>query len=123
MKLKACPNCKKEFEGRRNKKFCSVSCKNQYHNEEYRNENIIVFDINKTLNKNRKILKDLFKVYRSSNVPMSLLQAHGYNIKFHTHMFNAPSGAKYTMVYEVGFKTTFDDQVNIVELDEVAQLV
>lgn len=119
MKLKVCPICEKEFKGRRNKKFCSTKCKNQYHNEEYRNANQVVIRLNKVLQKNRTILKSLFKVYRSAAIPMSVLEAHGFNMRYHTHLFNAPSGDKYTMVYEVGYKTSFDNQIHIVELDEV----
>ncbi|PWH85572.1 hypothetical protein [Brumimicrobium oceani] len=119
MNLKTCPNCEEEFEGRRNKKFCSVSCKNQFHNEEYRNANHTVINLNKTLLKNRVILKDLFKVYRSSAIPLTILEAHGFNSRFHTHLFNAPSGDRYTMVYEVGYKTSFDNQIHIVEMEDV----
>jgi|SRR5690554_895291 len=119
MKIMKCPTCQNEFEGRRNKKFCSVVCKNQFHNEAYRNANDVVLNMNKILHNNRKILKNLFRIYRSSSVPISVLEAHGYNRKFHTHLFDAPSGARYTMVYEIGFKNNFDNQVNIVELDEV----
>lgn len=119
MNEKTCTNCKGLFEGRRNKKFCSISCKNQFHNEAYREENNLVFDVNRALNKNRAILKQLFKVYRSSVVPMTILEAHGFNGKFHTHLFDAPSGTRYTMVYELGFRLTYDNQVSIVELAEV----
>ncbi|RFC54231.1 hypothetical protein [Brumimicrobium aurantiacum] len=119
MNTKICPSCSKEFQGRRNKKYCSVSCKNQYHNEEYRNSNQTVITLNRTLQKNRVILKDLFKVYRSSAIPLSVLEAHGFDKKFHTHLFNAPSGDRYTMVYELGYKTSFDNQIQIVEMDEV----
>lgn len=118
MKTKMCPNCKKEFDGRRNKKFCTVSCKNHYHNEEYRKENQNVNNINKILNKNRIILRNLFKIYRSSSISKEILEGHGFDLKFHTHLFNAPSGARYTMIYEFGFKTTFDEQIQIVELEE-----
>lgn len=118
MKSKTCPNCKKEFEGRRNKKFCSSNCKNHYHNEEYRNANHTVIKLNKILQKNRNILKELFKVYRSSAIPLSILEAHGFNTRYHTHQFNAPSGDKYTMVYELGYKISFDNQIQIVELED-----
>lgn len=117
MKQKTCPNCEEEFEGRRNKKFCSASCKNQYHNSEYRESNRDVYDINRILQRNRNILKNLFQVYRSSSVGKNILEAHGFNTKFHTHLFDAPSGARYTMVYDFGFKNLFDNQIQIVELE------
>lgn len=123
MMQKTCPNCHNQFEGRRNKKFCSVSCKNQYHNEEYRSTNKAVFNVNKVLTKNRAILRELYTVYRSSPVATNILKAHGFNLKFHTHVFNAPSGEKYTMIYEIGYKHTIDDQIQIVEMeDEIISL-
>lgn len=123
MQQNICPNCENEFEGRRNKKFCSISCKNQYHNEEYRDANKAVFNVNKILSKNRTILRNLYSIYRSAPVSNSILEAHGFNLKFHTHIFNAPSGEKYTMIYEVGYKLTIDSQVQIVEMsEELAEL-
>lgn len=118
MKTKVCPSCKQEFEGRRNKKFCNVECKNSFHNGKYREVNNVVYNTNKILHSNRKILKQLFKIYRSSAVPLNVLEAYGYDMKFHTHLFEAPSGVNYTMVYEVGFKKAFDNQINIIELEE-----
>lgn len=118
MKTKVCPSCKKEFNGRRNKKFCSIPCKNQYHNEEYRDANKTVFSVNKVLSKNRIILKNLYEIYRSSPISTEILAAHGFNDKFHTHLFSAPSGEKYTMIYELGYKTSIDNQIQIVELQE-----
>lgn len=119
MKLKTCVHCKNEFEGRRNKKFCTITCKNSYHNEEYRQANANVYSINKILTRNRNILKDLFQVYRSSAISLEVLHSYGFKTKFHTHLFNAPSGDRYTMVYDFGFKATIDNQVQIVELDNI----
>lgn len=120
MKSKECQHCGKEFKGRSNKKFCSNVCKNNFHNEVYRRSNKIVVDLDKKLHKNRSVLKDMFEVYRSSPISLDILKARGFDENFHTHTFNAPSGDRYVMVYEVGFKKSFDGQVQIIELEAVA---
>ncbi|MEX2484790.1 MAG: hypothetical protein WED10_09525 [Brumimicrobium sp.] len=117
MKTKECNYCGSEFKGRANKKFCSNSCKNSFHNEEYRTTNSAIFKLDKKLHKNRAVLKDMYQVYRSSPIPLSILQARGFELKYHTHNFNAPSGEKYTMVYDYGYKMSYDDQVQIAELN------
>ena len=56
-------------------------------------------------------------MYRSSAISLNVLNSYGFNDKFHTHLFNAPSGERYTMIYDFGFKSTFDNQVQIVEIE------
>ncbi|PHR46982.1 MAG: hypothetical protein COA32_08650 [Fluviicola sp.] len=120
MKSKECQQCGTEFLGRTNKKFCSNTCKNNHHNEAYRQSNKVVFNLDKKLHKNRAVLKDMFQVYRSSPISIDILKARGFDKNFHTHTFNAPSGDRYVMVYEVGYKMSFDGQVQIIELEAVA---
>lgn len=120
MKSIECQHCGTEFKGRSNKKFCSNACKNNYHNEAYRESNQVVLNLDKKLHKNRSVLKDMFQVYRSSPISLDILKARGFDENFHTHTFNAPSGDRYVMVYEVGYKMSFDDQVQIIELEAVA---
>ncbi|MDX1653167.1 MAG: hypothetical protein R3277_11780 [Brumimicrobium sp.] len=120
MKTKKCLYCESTFEGRINKKFCSTSCKNNFHNEEYRSTNSVVFNLDKILHKNRAVLKDMFSVYRSAPVALNVLKARGFDKNYHTHTFHAPSGEKYIMVYDLGYKLSVDDQVRIVHLESVA---
>lgn len=120
MKSKECPYCGTTFSGRANKKFCSNACKNNHHNEAYRQSNKIVLNLDKKLHKNRAVLKDMFEVHRSSPVSLDVLRARGFDENFHTHTFNAPSGDRYTMIYDVGFKQSYDGQVQIIEMEAVA---
>jgi len=59
-------------------------------------------------------------IYRSSPAPMDVLVANGFDEKYHTHLFNSPSGDRYTMIFEIGYKVSYDNQVQIVVLEEVA---
>lgn len=120
MKTKDCISCGSAFEGRLNKKFCSSNCKNSYHNENYRNQNGVLYKLDKILHKNRAVLMDMYTVYRSSPISLDILKARGFHPNYHTHIFNSPVGEKYTMIYDVGFKLHFDNQIQIVQLDNVA---
>ena len=118
--MKTCNQCGISFEGRANKKFCSVKCKNEHHNAEYRNQNKILMELDKILHKNRAVLKDMYSVHRSSPIKLNVLKARGFHPDYHTHIFTSPVGGKYTMVYDVGYKTHFDDQIQIVEIENVS---
>jgi predicted nucleic acid-binding Zn ribbon protein len=120
MKTKECKCCGSTFEGRSNKKFCSTNCKNDFHNENYRNQNFILYKLDKILHKNRAVLLDMYTIYRSSPINLDILKARGFHPNYHTHIFNSPLGEKYTMIYDVGFKNYFDNQIQIVQLDNVA---
>lgn len=117
METKRCNKCQKTFKARSNKIFCSSSCKNNFHNRAYKKSNTIVIELDKKLHKNRTVLKDLFNIYRSSPIDLAVLEASGFDKRYLTHIFNAPSGDKYTMLYEIGFKLSFDNKVQIVEIE------
>lgn len=112
---KKCIYCSTEFEGRLNRKFCSSKCKNAHHNEVNRDKESVVRNLNKALHKNWIILQDMYRVYRSTPINLSVLESNGFKTKYHTHVHNSPVGEKYTMVYDYGFKNYFDNQVQIVK--------
>lgn len=120
MKSKTCTHCNTNFEGRANRKFCSSTCKNEFHNDRNREKNSLLIELNKQLHKNWTLLSKLYTLYRSSPLKLEVLEADGFIPKFHTHVFNAPDGAKYTMVYDYGFKYHFDNHIQIVKLDNTA---
>lgn len=115
--VKNCMYCEDEFNGRLNQKFCSTKCKNAFHNERNREKESVVNDVNKRLHKNWSILRDLYQVYKSRPIHMQILESNGYLTKYHTHTHNSPLGEKYTMVYDFGFKSHFDNQIQIVKED------
>ena len=112
-KMNTCLTCQKEFEGRSNQKFCSVSCKNNHHNTANKSKEATVLTINKALHKNWTILNKLYQIYRSTPISIDIVQAYGYAIQFHTHIHNSPIGEKYTMVYDIGFKNHIDNKIQI----------
>lgn len=115
--MQTCLQCGKEFEGRKNKKFCSISCKNAYHNDKIRSEEEHLNEVNKVLHKNWKTLAHLFHVYKSAPFSIEVAKAQGLNTQFFTHLYNSPRGDKYVMVYDYGFLKQLDDQIRIVQMD------
>ncbi len=116
--MRTCYFCEKEFEGRSNQKFCSSKCKNAFHNQENKTKEIQVKTINKVLHKNWTTLQKLFEIYRSSPISKEIIRAYGFNEKYHTHIYKSPSGESYKMIYDMAFKPYFDDQIQIVKLEE-----
>lgn len=54
---KTCKFCNKALIGRADKKFCDSECRSSYYNALNRNANNFMRKINRTLSKNRRILK------------------------------------------------------------------
>ena len=117
MKAVICENCNEEFKGRYNKKFCSSSCKNQFHNQRNKEKNALFTALNRQLQRNYSVLNQTFDIYRSSPVKLEVLEKQGFSTDYHTHNFNAPDGSRYVMVYDLGYKHSYDNQVQIVQME------
>jgi hypothetical protein len=115
--MSSCLACKKEFDGRSNRKFCSVSCKNRFHNERNKEKEAAVLEINKILHKNWTTLNKLYDVYRSAPISMDVVEAYGFNKTYFTHIHNSTLGDKYSMVYDLGLKYNLDNKIQIVVVD------
>lgn len=116
--MKTCPKCQKEFDGRSNQKFCTPNCKNAFHNSENKLKEQHVKHINRALHKNWTTLQKIFDIYRSSPIKKEVLEAYGFNEKYHTHKYKSPSGESYNMVYDMAFKPYFDNQIQVVKLED-----
>lgn len=112
--MNTCLTCKKDFSGRSNQKFCSVSCKNKHHNTLNKEKEAVVMRINKTLHKNWTVLNKLYSIYRSSPISLDIASAYGYDPTYYTHIHNSPIGEKYIMVYDIGFKNHIDNKIQII---------
>lgn len=115
--MSTCQSCHKEFEGRSNRKFCSVSCKNKFHNSKNKEREANVTSINKILHRNWSTLHKLYDVYRSSPISMDVAEAYGYDKNYFTHIHNSPIGEKYTMIYDLGLKNHIDNKIQIIKID------
>ena len=101
MGIRKCLQCGKNIQGRSDKKFCDVYCKSTYNNEVLRNDEVLIRTMNSILRKNRRILKDLNPVGKSS-VRKDVLLGGGYRFKYFTHIYKTKQNNIYYFNYDMG---------------------
>ena len=112
MRLK-CLYCGDEFVGRSDKKFCSDQCRSNYNNKIKREHEKLIIDINKKLRKNRKILKALNPIGKTT-VRREYLDKLGFDFQYHTHTFKTKNNNLYKFCYEYGYYEIDDLKILIV---------
>lgn len=106
--VRKCLNCTDEFEGRVDKKFCSVYCKSNYHYELKRElEDSFYLEVDRQLKVNRRLLK-LFNRAGKSTVVADELINKGFNPGFFTHYWKNRKQDVYLFCYEFGFLRLVD---------------
>tara|TARA_B110000114_G_C14841332_1_gene296797 strand:+ start:62 stop:415 length:354 start_codon:yes stop_codon:yes gene_type:complete len=110
-----CKICKKEVEGRTDKKFCSVACKNYYHIHLRHASKQAAISINEYLKRNHGILleqlgknKSQVKVYRN------ILEDKKFRFKYHTHSQINSKGKIFNYIYDLAWMEFSDDEILIV---------
>ena len=112
-----CKICSKMINGRSDKKFCSVKCKNYYHTNLRRvNENEVkVKEIDTILHRNRSILLEILsKTGRQKKVPRIVLDRMNFNYTYYTHTIINSVGKTFFYVYDLAYMTFSDNEVLIV---------
>jgi hypothetical protein len=102
MSSKKCLQCKDDFEGRIDKKFCSDQCRNEFNNNLRRDSNNYVRNVNNILRRNRRILEE-FNPTGKAKVSKDKLAYKGFNFHYHTNMYETRSGKRYFFCYEQGY--------------------
>ncbi len=102
-----CKECGKPLQGRLDKKFCDTYCRNTYNNKIKRRNEEYIQQINSALRKNRKILKTLSPVGKST-VRKEVMEAMGYDFSLFSSLYQAPKGALYYLCYDYGFSPIVD---------------
>ena len=110
-----CKMCQKPIVGRRDKIFCSVHCKSEYHLKLRRATAIEIRDINKILARNRSILLELMgKNSIQKKINRIQLDRKKFNYKYHTHFYINSQGKTYFYVYDFAWMEFSDDKILIV---------
>lgn len=81
--MRTCLDCGKPLIGRSDKKFCSTLCRNTFNNSKLEKLPSLVKLVNKTLNKNRRLLKDCL-IQSEKRVRKEVLEERGFNFKLYT---------------------------------------
>jgi hypothetical protein len=98
-----CLECGKSLKGRSDKKFCDDYCRNAYNNKAKIEESFYVRNINKTLQRNRRILEELLGKEDMVKQTKSSLINKGFQFHYHTHQYVNKKGNVYYFCYEYGF--------------------
>lgn len=99
---KQCLECKQEFHGRADKKFCSPNCRSAAHNKVHRESINFVRNINNILSKNRRILADLNPTGKA-RVTKDKLLSEGFKFSYFTNIYQTKNGNTYHFVYDYGY--------------------
>jgi len=104
-----CQQCGKIIHGRLDKKYCDAYCRNAFNNRLKRTDEQYIMSVNQSLRKNRRILKTLSPVGKST-VRKDVLMAMGYNFNIFSSMYRTTKGTIYYLCYEYGFNPIIDNQ-------------
>lgn len=99
---KRCMECGTSYIGRPDKKFCSDQCRSTFNNRLKRDEVNCIRNINNTLRRNRRILKDL-NPSGKVRVPTGLLRDKGFDFRHFTGMRKNSNGRQYYYCYDHGY--------------------
>jgi len=109
-----CLLCKTPFNGRSDKKFCTVRCKSKYAQKLTKVTNEATFQIDKILHRNRSILLELTgKSKLRIKVPRELLDKKKFNYSFLTHYHINKQGKTVHFVYDFSWMIFSDQEILI----------
>lgn len=100
MPKKICQQCNKEMQGRSDKKFCSVQCKNDFNQAIKVATFSAVQKIDGILHKNHQILATVLGNRVSTNIPRLELDAMGFNFNYFTNTYTNTRGKQYHYIYD-----------------------
>lgn len=110
-----CKICQEILRGRSDMIFCSLSCKNQYHQRLRKVTNSSAVEIDRYLKRNKAILleilgknKNQIKVYRN------VLEQKRFRFKYHTHYHINSRDKIFHYVYDLAWMEFSDDEILIV---------
>ncbi|MCD4697943.1 MAG: hypothetical protein K8S16_17100 [Bacteroidales bacterium] len=108
-----CLNCGEKIIGRTDKKFCCEQCRNTFNNKIKRQNEKLILDINKTLRRNRKILKQ-FNPEGKTTIRTEYLVKLGFDFRYFTHAVKTKNNNEYHFCYEYGY-LNLDDEKTLID--------
>lgn len=112
-----CLYCNASLKGRTDKKFCDAGCRNAYHNSHHAPEEAYIKEVNKTLRKNRSILRRCSPEGKTT-IRRSALVTLGFNFYYNTHTFTSKNGNSYKFCYDYGYMPVQENKILIVKRQE-----
>jgi len=117
---RTCTYCGKPLMGRADKKFCDSDCRSSYYNALNRNTNNMMRKVNRTLSKNRRILKSLNPEGKAT-VHRNQLVKKKFDFNYHTNVYKTKAGKVYYFCYDQGYLPLDNGYFALVERQEYVQ--
>lgn len=114
---KDCIECGKKVQGRSDKIYCSIECRNAYHNRQNSNVNNRMRNINNILRRNYRLLSQL-NPKQKTKVHKSKLLDRDFNFHFFTHIYTTKAGKQYRFIYDLGYLDLDNDYFVLVRQDD-----
>ncbi len=114
-KEKVCLGCGDPVEGRRDRLFCSVSCKSAYHYERNKEKEATFYTtVDIQLKRNHRLLKH-FNTGGKATIREEVLIGAGFDPAYFTHFWRNKAGKVYFFCYDMGYmKATEHDRLKYV---------
>ncbi len=110
-----CLSCRSILQGRTDKKYCSLKCKNAWHNAINKQNNMAFKSLDSLLHRNRMILKEFFDESQGINyIPLIKLYQKGFCPAIHVgHIKVNETGEWFKVVYDYAFLINEVSQIKI----------
>lgn len=113
---KKCMICKEPIFGRIDKRFCSDSCRNRYHNSLKSLESMYLRRVNYILRRNRRILLESFHEGQDAVYYQHLLNK-GFNYNYITNYQINESGSTSYYCYDIGYTYHSNLEIRLLKRD------
>ena len=111
---KACAACGNPIQGRSDKRFCSVACKNAYNNNARKRTRTEVQEIIDYLLRNREILATLMGENTKETFDRLLLTRAGFRWEYFTGIYLNKEQKTYHLVFDFAWMGFSDQKVLVV---------
>lgn len=105
-----CPVCNSTIQGRLDKKYCSDQCRYVENNKAKNEKERTILDINRSLRRNRAILKTLCPAGKTV-VRRELLTSMGYDLTAFTSIYVTTGKQVYYLCYDYAFSPLLEKGV------------
>lgn len=112
-----CLDCSSPLRGRADKKFCDDQCRSNYNNNLKAGCFAAIRPVNAILRKNHSILTKLCIGTKTKLKKDDLLRC-GFDLTYHTHLYQTESGNTYFFCYEYGYLKLENEMFLVVRKEE-----
>lgn len=100
--MRLCMYCQRQVNGRSDKKYCCDACRYAARNKRKKQSNSRKIQVFDRLQKNERVLKNLFEIGIKSVSKIQLKKA-GFDFRFYTSTLQNKSGC-YIFIFEMGYR-------------------